>query len=68
MTYTFNRPAFLLLACAIFVNEHLRSMVREDHLTTDHLLFYSVFVLPGPEPDARHPQYAEGAAYLRTYS
>ena len=47
MTYTFNRPAFPATRMRrIRKNEHLRSMVRETHLTTDHLI-YPVFVLPG---------------------
>jgi porphobilinogen synthase len=47
MTYTFNRPAFPATRMRrIRKNEHLRSMVRETHLTADHLI-YPVFVLPG---------------------
>jgi len=47
MTYTFNRPSFPATRMRrIRKNEHLRSMVRETHLTTDHLI-YPVFVLPG---------------------
>ncbi len=47
MTYTFNRPAFPATRMRrIRKNEHLRSMVRETHLTPDHLI-YPVFVLPG---------------------
>ena len=42
-------------------NEHLRSMVRETHLTTDHLI-YPVFVLPGQNQTQDIPQYVEGAA------
>lgn len=47
MTYTFNRPAFPATRMRrIRKNEHLRSMVRETHLSADHLI-YPVFVLPG---------------------
>ncbi|WP_269915272.1 porphobilinogen synthase [Acinetobacter sp. HY1485] len=47
MTYTFNRPAFPATRMRrIRKNDQLRSMVRETHLTADHLI-YPVFVLPG---------------------
>lgn len=47
MTYTFNRPAFPATRMRrIRKNDKLRSMVRETHLTPDHLI-YPVFVLPG---------------------
>lgn len=47
MTYTFNRPAFPATRMRrIRKNEHLRSMVRETHLSADHLI-YPVFVLSG---------------------
>ena len=47
MTYTFNRPAFPATRMRrIRKNEHLRSMVRETHLSAEHLI-YPVFVLPG---------------------
>lgn len=47
MTYTFNRPAFPATRMRrIRKNDHLRAMVSETHLTTDHLI-YPVFVLPG---------------------
>ena len=49
MTYTFNRPAFPATRMRrIRKNEHLRSMVRETHLSADHLI-YPVFVLPGQD-------------------
>ncbi len=45
--YSFNRPAFPATRMRrIRKNEHLRSMVRETHLSADHLI-YPVFVLPG---------------------
>ena len=47
MTYTFNRPAFPATRMRrIRKNEKLREMVRETHLSTEHLI-YPVFVLPG---------------------
>ena len=47
MTYAFNRPAFPATRMRrIRKNDQLRAMVRETHLTTDHLI-YPVFVLPG---------------------
>lgn len=47
MTYTFNRPAFPATRMRrIRKNEQLRSMVRETHLSAEHLI-YPVFVLPG---------------------
>ncbi len=47
MTYTFNRPAFPATRMRrIRKNEKLRHMVRETHLSADHLI-YPVFVLPG---------------------
>ena len=47
MTYTFNRPAFPATRMRrIRKNDKLRGMVRETHLSTDHLI-YPVFVLPG---------------------
>lgn len=47
MTYTFNRPAFPATRMRrIRKNEQLRSMVRETHLSVEHLI-YPVFVLPG---------------------
>ena len=47
MTYTFNRPAFPATRMRrIRKNEKLREMVRETHLSTEHLI-YPVFVLQG---------------------
>ncbi|AMW78091.1 delta-aminolevulinic acid dehydratase [Acinetobacter sp. TGL-Y2] len=47
MTYTFNRPAFPATRMRrIRKNDKLRTMVRETHLSADHLI-YPVFVLPG---------------------
>lgn len=47
MTYTFNRPAFPATRMRrIRKNDKLRAMVRETHLSADHLI-YPVFVLPG---------------------
>ena len=47
MTYAFNRPAFPATRMRrIRKNDQLRAMVRETHLTTDHLI-YQVFVIPG---------------------
>lgn len=47
MTYTFNRPAFPATRMRrIRKKSQLRSLVRETHLTADHLI-YPVFVLPG---------------------
>ncbi|MBF7688606.1 porphobilinogen synthase [Acinetobacter rathckeae] len=47
MSYAFNRPAFPATRMRrIRKNDQLRAMVRETHLTTDHLI-YPVFVLPG---------------------
>lgn len=49
MTYTFNRPAFPATRMRrIRKNDQLRSMVRETHLSADHLI-YPVFVLPGQQ-------------------
>lgn len=49
MTYTFNRPAFPATRMRrIRRNDQLRSMVRETHLSTNHLI-YPVFVLPGQQ-------------------
>ncbi|EZQ10775.1 porphobilinogen synthase [Acinetobacter sp. Ver3] len=47
MTYTFNRPAFPATRMRrIRKNDKLRAMVRETHLSAEHLI-YPVFVLPG---------------------
>ncbi|SDB92304.1 porphobilinogen synthase [Acinetobacter boissieri] len=47
MSYAFNRPAFPATRMRrIRKNDQLRAMVRETHLSTDHLI-YPVFVLPG---------------------
>lgn len=47
MTYTFNRPAFPATRMRrIRKNNKLRAMVRETHLSAEHLI-YPVFVLPG---------------------
>ena len=47
MTYTFNRPAFPATRMRrIRKNDQLRAMVRETHLSAEHLI-YPVFVLPG---------------------
>ena len=68
MTYTFNRPAFPATRMRrIRKNEHLRSMVRETHLTTDHLI-YPVFVLQDRTRRKTSPVCRRCNAYLRTYS
>ena len=55
MAYTFNRPAFPATRMRrIRKNDKLRSMVRETHLTADHLI-YPVFVLPGEQQKQEIP-------------
>ena len=55
MAYTFNRPSFPATRMRrIRKNDKLRSMVRETHLTADHLI-YPVFVLPGEQQKQEIP-------------